>query len=189
VTKMEDMQIVDLYFARNEQAIAETAHKYGTYLFTIAHNILFNHSDAEEAVNDTYMGAWRSIPPHRPNRLSTYLGKITRRYSLEKWKRDRAQKRGGGEVPLALDELSDCIPGRDCPQIRVEMKELTQLMNGFLKELPETEQRVFVCRYWYLTPVKTIARDFGFSESKVKSMLSRTRSKLKSHLEKEGITV
>lgn len=186
---MEDVQIVDLYFARNEQAITETAAKYGSYLFSIAQNILVNRSDAEETVNDTYMGAWRSIPPHRPNRLSTYLGKITRRCSLEKWKRNHAQKRGGGEVSLALEELADCIPGGESPQVQLEMKELTRLMNRFVKTLPETEQRIFICRYWYLIPVKTIARDFGFSESKVKSMLSRTRSKLKICLQKEGIEV
>ena len=186
---MEDMQIVDLYFARDEQAIDETAHKYGKYLFSIAHNILFNHSDAEETVNDTYMGAWHSIPPHRPNRLSTYLGKITRRCALEKWKKRHAQKRGGGEVPLALEELADCIPGNDSPQEQVEMKELTRQINSFLKALPDTEQRIFVSRYWYLMSIKTIARDFGFSESKVKSMLSRTRIKLKTCLQKEGIEV
>lgn len=184
---MEDTQIVDLYFARSEEAIAETAHKYGSYLFSIAHNILLSCPDAEETVNDTYLGAWRSIPPHRPNRLSTYLGKITRRCALEKWKTAHAQKRGGGEVPLALEELSECIPGKDTPQTQLEQKELTQTINVFLKALPETEQRIFVCRYWYLNPIKTVARDFGFSESKVKSMLSRTRSKLKIHLEQEGM--
>ena len=186
---MEDVQIVALYFDRNEQAIDETASKYGKYLFSIANNILFDHSDAEETVNDTYMGAWHSIPPHRPNRLSTYLGKITRRCALEKWKMRHAQKRGGGEVPLALEELADCIPGNDSPQSQMEMKELTRLINSFLKALPETEQRIFICRYWYLMGVKTIARDFGFSESKVKSMLSRTRGKLKMCLQKEGIEV
>ena len=184
---MEDTQIVDLYFVRDEQAINETAYKYGKYLFTIANNILLSRPDAEEAVNDTYMGAWCSIPPHRPNRLSTYLGKITRRCSLEKWKASHAQKRGGGEVTLALEELEDCIPGKDSPQTQMEQKELIQSINAFIKTLPETEQRVFVYRYWYLTPVKSIAYDFGFSESKVKSMLSRTRTKLKHHLEKEGI--
>ena len=184
---MEDKQIVDLYFARNEQAIEETAGKYGNYLFTIAHNILINRSDAEEAVNDTYLGAGRSIPPHRPNRLSTYLGKITRRCSLEKWKAANAQKRGGGEVTLALEELSECIPGQDSPQTQIEMKELTYTLNAFIKTLQETEQRIFVSRYWYMNPVKTVARDFGFSESKVKSMLLRIRTKLKYHLEKEGI--
>ena len=184
---MEDIQIVDLYFARNEQAIAETDRKYGRYLFSIAHNILYDRLDAEEAVNDTYMGAWRSIPPHRPNRLSTYLGKITRRSSLEQWKRNHAQKRGGGEVPLALEELSECVPGSDSPQVQMEMKELTSQINRFLKSLPEAEQRVFVARYWYLQPIKSISRDFGFSESKIKSMLSRTRGKLKKYLEKEGV--
>ena len=186
---MEDMQIVDLYLARSEQAIEETAHKYGKYLFSIAYNILSNNRDSEEAVNDTYLGAWRSIPPHRPNRLSTYLGKITRRISLEKWKYHHAQKRSGGEVPLALEELGECIPSGESPEQVMELKELTQALNGFLKSLPETEQKVFLCRYWYLTPIKTISCQFGFSESKVKSMLSRTRSKLKTHLQKEGIPV
>ena len=184
---MEDAQIVDLYFARSEQAVAETAHKYGSYLFSIAHNILLSRPDAEEAVNDTYLGAWRSIPPHRPSRLSTYLGKITRRCALEKWKAAHAQKRGGGEVPIALEELSECIPGTDTPQSQMEMKQLTQAINAFLKTLPDTEQRMFVCRYWYLMPVKEIARNMGFSESKVKSMLGRIRGKLKQHLEKEGL--
>ena len=186
---MEDMQIVDLYFARNEKAIDETAQKYGKYLFSIAYHILSSNRDSEEAVNDTYLGAWRSIPPHRPNRLSTYLGKITRRISLEKWKYFHAQKRGGGEVLRAREELGECICTGETPEQTMEMKELTQELNIFLKSLPETEQKVFVCRYWYLTPVKTISKQFGFSESKVKSMLSRTRSKLKTHLVKEGMVV
>jgi len=184
---MEDSQIVDLYFARSEQAIDETSRKYGKYLYSIAHSILSNHRDSEEAVNDTYLGAWNSIPPHRPSRLSTYLGKITRRCSLEKWKAANAQKRGGGEVTLALEELGECVPGCDSPETAMEMKELTQLLNTFIRSLSGTEQQVFICRYWYLMSVKNIARDFGFSESKVKSMLSRTRNKLKTYLEKEGI--
>lgn len=186
---MEDLQIVDLYFARSEQAVAETAHKYGTYLFSIAHNILMNRPDAEEAVSDTYLGAWNSIPPHRPGRLSTYLGKITRRCSLEKWKAAHARKRGGGEVNVALEELGECLASGQTPEQQMELKELTRRINSFLKALPETEQRIFVCRYWYVMPVKEIARGFGFSESKVKSMLSRTRGKLRICLEKEGIAV
>ena len=186
---MEDAQIIDLYFARSERAIAETSHKFGNYLYSIAYSILSSHRDSEEAVNDTYLGAWRSIPPHRPNRLRTYLGKITRRCALEKWKTVSAQKRGGGEVALALEELGESIPGCDSPETAMEMKELTQIINTFLKTLPETEQKVFLCRYWYLAPVKTIAKQFGFSESKVKSMLSRSRKKLKTHLQKEGILV
>ena len=186
---MEDMQIVDLFFARREQAIDETAHKYGKYLFSIADHILSSNRDAEEAVNDTYLGAWKSIPPHRPDRLSTYLGKITRRCSLEKWKAMHAQKRGGGEVPLALEELGECIPAGETPEQAMELKELTQLLNTFIRTLAETEQRVFICRYWYLMSVKTISRNFGFTESKVKSMLSRTRGKLKTYLEREGIFI
>ena len=187
--KVDDQQIVNLYFARNEQAIDETSHKYGKYLHCIAYNILYNHRDSEEAVNDTYLGAWKSIPPHRPQRLNTYLGKITRRCSLEKWKVANAQKRGGGEVPLALEELEVCIPGCDSPETVVEMKELTQIINSFLKTLPDTEQKVFLYRYWYLMPIKAIVKQFGFSESKVKSMLSRSRNKLKMHLQKKGIPI
>ena len=186
---MEDMQIVDLYFARSEKAIDETARKYGKYLFSIAYNILSSNWDSEETVNDTYLGAWNSIPPHRPQRLSTYLGKITRRISLDKWKSLHTRKRGGGEVVLALEELGECIASSETPQQQVETQELTQQLNVFIKALPEIEQQVFVCRYWYLYSVKTIAKQFDFSESKVKSMLSRTRNKLKTHLQKEGILV
>ena len=186
---MEDTKIVDLYFVRSEQAIDETASKYGNYLFSIAYNILSSRRDSEEAVNDTYLGAWNSIPPHRPQRLNTYLGKITRRISLEKWKYRHAQKRGGGEVSLALEELSESISTGETPEQAMEMMELTGSINRFLKMLPDPEQKIFICRYWYLTPVKTIARNFGFTESKVKSLLSRTRAKLKTHLQREGIAV
>ena len=186
---MEDLQIVELYLARDEQAITETDIKYGSYCFSIAHRILDSRPDAEETVNDTYMGAWRSIPPHRPAKLNTYLGKITRRLALGKWKMRHSQKRGGGETALALEELGECLPSRDTPEQTLEQKALTHAINAFLKSLPQTEQRIFICRYWHVYPVKTIARDFGFSESKVKSMLSRTRSKLKTYLEKEGIFV
>lgn len=186
---MEDAQIVELYFARNESAIEETAQKYGKYCFSIANNILMSRADAEETVSDTYLGAWRAIPPHKPQRLSTFLGKITRRLALMKWKARSAQKRGGGETALALEELGECIPSADTPERMMEMKELSQHLNSFVKSLPETEQRVFVCRYWYLYSLKNIASQFGFSESKVKSMLSRTRKKLAAYLQKEGISV
>ena len=184
---MEDVQIVEMYIERNEQAINETSSKYGNYCFHIAFNILTHRGDAEETVNDTWLSAWRSIPPHRPARLSTYLGKITRRLALVRWKAANAQKRGGGETALALEELGECIAHSDTLESTMELKELTKVLNGFIKNLPNTEQRIFVCRYWYLYSIKTIAQDFGFSESKVKSMLSRTRIKLKNHLEKEEI--
>jgi len=186
---MEDAQIVALYFARKESAIEETAKKYGKYCFSIAYNILMNRADAEETVNDTYLGAWRAIPPHQPQRLNTFLGKITRRQALMKWKAKTTQKRGGGEIMIALEELGECICNDNTPERVVELKELTTHVNIFLKTLPETEQQVFVSRYWYLYPVKTIASGYGFSESKVKSMLSRSRKKLKDYLQKEGVSI
>ena len=183
---MDDKQIVDLYFARKEQAIAETAKKYGKYCFSIARNILGNIPDAEETVNDTYMGAWNSIPPHRPAMLSTYLGKITRRLALKRWTANRTQKRGGGEAALALDELAGCIPSDFDVESRMEMAELTQILNKFVRNLSKAERDVFLCRYWYLDSIEAIARRFDFSQSKIKSMLSRTRKKLCAHLQKEG---
>ena len=183
---MDDTKIVALYFERNEAAIEETAAKYGKYCFVIAQNILDNRSDAEETVNDTYMGAWRSIPPHRPVQLSTYLGKLTRRLALMRYRKYTAQKRGCGETALALEELADCISDSQSPERAVEIRELSFSMKAFVAELPETERKVFLCRYWYLYPVRTIARQFGFTQSKTKSMLSRTRSKLRSYLQKEG---
>ena len=183
---MDDRQIVDLYFQRNEQAIRETAKKYGNYCFSIARNILQNTADAEETVNDTYIGAWKSIPPHRPALLSTYLGKITRRLALKRYAASRTRKRGGGEVTLALEELSGCIPSDFDVGARMETAELTKLLNGFVRSLPQPEQQVFLRRYWYLDPIADIALAYGFTQSKVKSMLSRTRKKLHAHLQKEG---
>ena len=183
---MEDHQIIDLYFQRNEQAIRETAQKYGPYCHTIALNILQNSADAEETVNDTYIGAWRSIPPHRPAQLSTYLGKITRRLALKRWKSSRARKRGGGEVVLALEELAGCIPSDLDVESRMEAADLGRILNRFVRQLPQPERQVFVCRYWYLDPIDHIAQRYGFTRSKVKSMLSRTRAKLYTHLQKEG---
>ena len=183
---MDDKQIVDLYFARKEQAIRETAKKYGKYCFAIARNILQNSSHAEETVNDTYMGAWNSIPPHRPAMLSTYLGKITRRLALKRWTANRTQKRGGSEIALALEELAGCIPSDFDVESRINEDELTQILNDFVRNLPNPESHVFLCRYWYLDSIEAIARRFDFSQSKVKSMLSRTRKKLYAHLQKEG---
>lgn len=183
---MDDKQIVDLYFARKEQAIRETAKKYGKYCFAIARNILQNSSDAEETVNDTYMGAWNSIPPHRPAMLSTYLGKITRRLALKRWTANRTQKRGGSEIVLALEELAGCIPSDFDVESRINEDELTQILNDFVRNLPNPESHIFLCRYWYLDSIEAIARRFDFSQSKVKSMLSRTRKKLYAHLQKEG---
>ncbi|MPM11667.1 hypothetical protein SDC9_58017 [bioreactor metagenome] len=184
---MEDNSIVELYWARSEHAITETAAKYGKYCYTIANNIVTDSEDAKEIVNDTYLGAWNSMPPHRPSILSTFLGKITRRISLKKWRDKNRDKRGGGEVALALDELAECVPGNFNVEDEIIVKELTQTLNQFISALPETERAVFICRYWYLDSIDQISREFEFSQSKVKSMLYRTRAKLLSNLRREGV--
>lgn len=186
---MEDSRIIDLYFQRSEEAISQTAAKYGNYCFSIARNIVSSQEDASEAVNDTYLACWNAIPPHRPNSLTAFLGKITRRISINRCLAARTAKRGGGETELALEELSGCIPSHMDVEKEMEAVELAGILNRFVRELPDTERRVFVCRYWYVTPVKEIAQQFGFSTSKVKSMLLRTRNKLKKVLQKEGISV
>ena len=183
---MEDHQIVDLYWQRNESAIAETAAKYGNYLYGISNHILQNAEDAEECVNDTYNDAWQSMPPHRPSILSTFLGKITRRISIDLWRKHSAEKRGGGVIPLALDELEECVSGTGDVEGEVERLELQKKLNGFLLALPQTERVVFMRRYWYMDSVSSIAKRFACSESRIKSMLYRTRIKLRGMLEKEG---
>ena len=183
---MDDESIVALYWSRAEAAITETALKYENYLTGIARNILSDREDVRECVNDTYHAAWNSMPPHRPSLLSTFLAKITRRISIDRWRRQNAEKRGGGQLPLALEELEDCVSGSGGVEDEVERRELAELFNDFLNTLPVTERRVFLCRYWYMDPVQSIARQFGFSRSKVTSMLYRTRAKLRAVLEKEG---
>lgn len=185
---MEDARIVDLYWARSETAIDETSAKYGKYCYAIAHNILANAEDADESVNDTYLAAWNSIPPQRPSVLSSFLGKITRRISIDKWRTRNAEKRGGGEIILALDELSDCVPSSRNVEQEVEAAILGKLIDNFVMSLPITERRVFICRYWYLDPIASICQQFGFSQSKVKVMLHRTRNSLRYYLEKEGVS-
>ena len=183
---MTDAQIVEMYWNRNEQAISVTAEKYGTYCYSVAYGVLHNEEDSKESVNDTYMSAWNSMPPHKPAILKTFLGKITRRLSIDRWRRRNAEKRGG-EIAEVLDELSECISPIGDPIAEIEKEMLDKTINTFVRELKDTEQRVFLCRYWYAKPVKEIAKLFGFSESKVKVMLMRTRNKLKARLETEGL--
>lgn len=183
---MEDKEIVRLYWNRNELAIKETSAKYGRYCYAIAYNILFSKEDADESVNDTYMKTWDCIPPHFPEVLSTFVGKITRRISLNKWYLKTRKKRGGGQVSLALEELDECIAAENDVEKTVEHQELLRIINLFLGTLPETERDLFVGRYWFLASIQELSEKFAFSESKTKSMLFRTREKLKSHLEEEG---
>ena len=184
---MEDGDIIVLYLERNQEAIAETEKKYGRYCYSIAYNILYNAEDAEESVNDALMNAWNSIPPHMPSILSAFLGKLTRYVSLKKWRYARTQKRGGGEMALAYEELSDCIPGNKSVEEELQEKELAEIIDCFLDELPATERHIFICRYWYFDDISTISKQFGFSSSKVKSMLYRIRKKLLFRLNEEGV--
>lgn len=186
---MEDNHIIELYFQRSEQAIAATAAKFGTFCYSIAYNILRDPMDSEETVSDTYLDVWNAIPPHRPVKFSAFLGKLTRRNALDRLDYRCAEKRGGGQVSLALEELAECLPSGSDPQTELELAELGRILNDFVRALPGTERRVFVCRYWYLASVREIADKFGFSQSKVKSILFRVRKKLRVHLEKEGIAV
>lgn len=183
---MDDKRIVELYWERSETALEKTAAKYGKYCYSIAYNILNDTGDAQESVNDTYMAAWNSMPPHRPSILSTFLGKITRRISIDKWRRHNAEKRGGGEMTLVLEELQECVAAPGGVEQESEKQLLAAVINAFVKNLPEIEQKVFLCRYWYMDSIKSICKQFGFSESKVKTMLQRTRKKLSAELMKEG---
>lgn len=184
---LEDGQIVEMYWARDERAVAETAAKYGGYCYTIARNVLSDGEDARECVNDAYLAAWNAMPNDRPDRLAAYLGAIVRRVSIDRWREKNTARRGGGQTALVLDELAQCIPGGEAVEARLEAEELGQAVAAFVRTLPDTPRRVFLCRYWYLDPVADIAGRFGFSQSKVKSMLARTRKKLLAHLKKEGL--
>ena len=184
---MEDKQIVSLYWARDPQAIDRSQAKYGPYCLSIARNILRQEQDAEESVNDTWLGAWNAMPPHRPAVLRLFLGKLTRRLSLQRLRRQGRLKRGGGEAALALEELSQCVDGSGDVQRELEATELAARINDFVLALPQAERRVFLCRYWYLDSVAEIAIRFGFSTSKVKSMLYRIRQQLRQTLEQEGL--
>ena len=186
---MEDREIVALYFARDQRAIPASAEKYGAYCHTVAYRILRDQQDAEECVNDTYLRAWEAIPPHRPSRLSVFLGKITRNLSLNRLERYSARKRGGGEVPLALAELAECVPARDSVEEAVDGRLLTQTLEAFLTVRPPLERQAFLRRYWYLQTTGEIAREMAISQGKVKTLLSAGRKALRSHLEKEGIVL
>ncbi len=186
---MEDNSIVDLYWARDERAIEVTSDKYGRYCYSIAYNILGSKEDSDECVNDTYLGAWNSMPPHRPAILSTFLGKITRSLSLKKWRDKTRLKRGGCQADITLEELQECIPTGSNIEEELEAKELVGVVNEFLKELPLEERRIFLRRYWYFDSIEDICKRFGYGKSKVKMKLFRTREKLMKSLEGEGVKV
>ena len=182
---MLDSQIVDLYFARNERAIAETTAKYGSFCLSIAQNILQNLQDSEECVNDTWLRTWNSSPPTRPSLLGPYVGKITRNLALDKYRAEHREKRGFGEMTVAFDEISEITASEYSVEDAFREQEFVELLNAFLYSLPERDRNIFVRRYFFTDDVPTIAKRFGISQNNVLKILSRTRQKLKDYLDKE----
>ena len=183
---MDDVMIVSLFEARDEAALAETQKKYGAYCRTIAERILSSREDAEECVNDAYRKAWDTIPPQKPTSLASYMGMLTRQLSLNRSRQNKRAKRGGGDIPLVLEELQECISDRgDVPS--ADDMVLRDTLNRFLGELPRRTRKMFMRRYWFTDDVARIAADFGVTEGHVNVLLCRTRKKLKQYLEKEEI--
>lgn len=183
---MEDKDIIQLFFDRNEQAIEETSIKYGNYCNSIAMNILKNRADAEECVADTYQKCWDSIPPDRPTVFRIFLGRITRNLSFNMYKKMNADKRGRGQLTLILDELAEVVSDKDSVENHIENRELIKEINTFLDSLPQEKRIMFVRRYWYSDSVADIARRCGVSENNVSVNLNRIRKRLRRYLCERG---
>lgn len=183
---MEDEKIVSLYWERSEDAIRETEIKYDRYLTKIANNILDSLEDSREQVNDTYLAAWNSMPTHRPSVLSTYLGKITRRLSIDCFRTRNREKRRDSQYALSLSELGDCVSAGNTTEEIVNVKLLADTIGIYLRLLPEDARNAFIGRYYFLDSLKEVAAYCGMTESRCKMLLYRTRLGLKEYLEKEG---
>lgn len=183
---MDDKSIVQMYWERDEKAIQATAEKYGAYCLSIAGNIVGNREDAEECVSDAYLCTWNSIPSNRPKMLSTYLGKIVRNLSFNRYKKNRMKKRGAGQTAAILDELAEVLSDPNAPEDECDLKLLTEAINSFLAALPAEKRAIFVSRYWYADSVKDIAGRFGLTENKVSVSLNRLRTQLRKYLIESG---
>lgn len=179
---MDDAEIIRLYWERNEQALPATAEKYGNYCTSIARNILGSYEDAEECVNDAYFKAWNSIPPHKPDSLSAFLGKIVRNLSLNQYRYNTADKRGGGTAAVVLDEIAEFVSDTGSVEQEIDRRELVKAIDEFLNRLPTDKRRIFLCRYWYFDSIADIADRFGMTENNVSVTLNRLRTKLKNYL-------
>ena len=184
---MDDTAIVALYWARDERALTETAARFGAYCRRIAMNILHSHHDAEECENDTWLAAWNSMPDNRPARLAPYLGRITRNLALDRAEAAGAQKRGGGQANLLLDELAECLPAAGSVEQSYDAAETARVINDFLRKEPAKARNIFLRRYWYCDPAAEIAARFGMKESAVRVQLHRTRQRLAAYLQEQGI--
>lgn len=182
---MDDLHIIGLYFKRDEDAISETATKYGAFCHGIALNILSIDADAEECVNDTYLRAWNSMPPQKPNKLGTWLGKVVRNIAFDLWKKNHRQKRYAGMEQL-LNELDDCIPSPVTVEHEIEEQELTAVINTWLASLSPNDCTLFMRRYWNGETVAILAQESGTSPANMAKRMFRLRQSLKSKLEKEG---
>lgn len=183
---MEQCEIIELYFERDERAIEESKKAYGAHCHRIAYSVLGNDADAEETVSDAMLKAWQHIPPDRPAELKLYLSKITRNLALSQWRSRKAGKRGGGQVLIALEELGDCVPGDMDVAQQLDRKELGRTISEFLRREKERDRVLFLRRYFYLEDTASLAARYGLKEANVLQILSRTRRKLKQYLIREG---
>ena len=185
---MEDNQIIELYFRRDESALMETANKYGTFCLRIAMNVVNVREDAEECVNDTYHTAWNQIPPTRPDSFKAFLGRIVRNFAISKYRALHAKKRFNG-LEVMLSELGDCVPATESVEQEMEAKELTEYINSWLADLKQEDRMLFVRRYWYGDEVKTLARKCGVSGTQMTQRMLRLRRKLKEYLTEKGVVL
>ena len=186
---MDDDKIIELYWNRDERAIRETEDKYGRYCYTVAYNILGEHLDTEECVNDTYLEVWNSVPPQRPTVLSSFLAMITRRQALDRYRYNKAQRRESNNTLVSLSEIEGVISDIMSVNDEIDDMLLAELISAFLRDLPEKECNVFLRRYWFFDSIDEICRRYGYGQSKVKMMLKRTRDKLAKYFEKENIDI
>lgn len=184
---MEDVEIISLYENRDEQAIVQSDVKYGVYCYSIGYNILGSKEDAEECVNETWLGAWNSIPPQKPKKLSAFFGRITRNLAFDKYRASKSAKRGRGEIAAVLEELDECIPDKHTTETLCDGRELEKIIASFVSDLPERDRNIFLLRYWFAKPIKEIAKKYVMNINTVKASLYRSRNKLKAVLEKEGV--
>ena len=186
---MTDSEILALFQARDERAIAGCREKYGDYCMAVAKNVLGDGRDAEECVNDTWIRAWEAIPPAEPASLKLFLARITRNGAYDVYRRENRRKREGDNFAAALEEIEEFLPGGDDPQVRLEEKELTDRINRGLLLLPTRDRNLFIRRYFFGESVEMIGERFGLKEDAVYQSLSRSRKKLKSYLKKHGFSV
>ena len=185
---MNDAEIIELYIRRDESAIQETEARYGHYCHAIALNIVSVKEDAEECVSDTYLNAWNSIPPQKPDSLKTWLGKTVRNISLDLWRKNHRQKRYAGMEQL-FDELAECIPSPSNIDAELEKQQIVDFLNHWLSKLSKNDRALFMRRYWNGEPVKVLAELYHISPANLANRLYYLRKKLKKSLEKEGVVL